>query len=638
MEITAFRRMMYLIGFSEYYFDVPTFITQTEFPDLESKNERSFLRRIPFIFVAKYILLKDALKAGAIRSSDWLLYINNIPETIGVAECLGDQSRYRFSGINIVSTEQIAFAFHNSLRFFNVVSTEYKDTINLSSFSFPGSDLVCMARKKALKLISDKSSVHFCIRQMNFYTFDSFISVSYLLDDIIQNVIDTSGKLWVHKNLRKRTFSVFSEISDISDISDIGLEEDTFEKLLCHETISKSSNSTMSETEQNQGINETIIDLPGDIKESLELFNVGRGLNASNSFEGLKLTFKILKTVMRIPKKTKDIESLKEVIKQVREENGTIFKVFDMYAETFNDFEAYCSDVFLKLYGTPNGSQIVWVEDLPLLKTIYELLKYKKVSSKIKLRQINGSVDLIRLTRRRFNERYVVSMFNILSSTSSDDTMPRIEVVETQDVVETQEVVETQTNEDIHSRSSTLLLHEYSKSKQYIVKTKPIQFCNKTWLLVLALGAYLSLTEFMILQQRQSFAILATAVSLTTFGYILLGWSVPSGLDYFIFFICIPFSACLIDLSGPALVVATILMLLFQYVRAIHNLLLILVIFISTAYFSWYGFVVRLLMILITTHNKRINESQNCVSIALAFWRDSLVLVLVIIKIILCRI
>ena len=214
-------------------------------------------------------MLKDALSVGKIKSCDWLLYVNNIPETVGVAECLGKESRHRFSGINIVSTEQIACAFHNSLRFFNVISTEYKDSIDLSSFSYPGSDLVCNARKKALKFVGDTLRVCFCTRQMNFYTFDSFTTVSCLLDDIIQNVIETSGKLWVYK--RKRTFSVFSEVSDISDISDIGLEDDTFEKLLCHQTISKSSNSTMSETGKDHEINETIIDLPEDIKESIEL-------------------------------------------------------------------------------------------------------------------------------------------------------------------------------------------------------------------------------------------------------------------------------------------------------------------------------------------------------------------------------
>ena len=242
---------------------------------------------------------------------------------------------------------------------------------------------------------------------------------------------------------------------------------------------------------------------------------------------------------MNIPKEAKDIESLKEVIKKVQEQSGTgaIFKVFDMYAETFKDFEAYCSDAYLKLYGYPNGLTIVWIEDVPILKTIYKLYNNETVYSTIKLRQINGSIDFIRLKRHRFNERYAVSMLNILSSTSSDDTMPRIEVVETQEHVETQEDVETQEIENVLLQSSVLFLREYSKSKQYIVKTKPIQLCNKTWLVVLALGAYLSLTEFMILQQRQSFAILAIAVSLTTFGYALLAWSVPSSLDYFIFYL-----------------------------------------------------------------------------------------------------
>ena len=43
LEHAAFRRMMYLIGFIGYSFDVPTYITQTEFPNLKMKMNDLFL-------------------------------------------------------------------------------------------------------------------------------------------------------------------------------------------------------------------------------------------------------------------------------------------------------------------------------------------------------------------------------------------------------------------------------------------------------------------------------------------------------------------------------------------------------------------------------------------------------------------
>ena len=189
----------------------------------------------------------------------------------------------------------------------------------------------------------------------------------------------------------------------------------------------------------------------------------------------------------------------------------------------------------------------------------------------------------------------------------------------------------------------SLFAMEYSRTKEHLQEPAPLFFLHKTWLCVILLGAYLAVTEHFLFQLEESFLLLSTTVALLSLGYILLALVTPSCLDWAIFLFIIPFSAFLTSNQGPILIYVTIQMLFWGRGGAyiwMHNGMGLgavpLIVWVLPAEEHWL-LIGQYIVMFVACHNKRINECSVPLTIALAFWRDLLSLLVVGFQLLTCQ-
>ena len=189
----------------------------------------------------------------------------------------------------------------------------------------------------------------------------------------------------------------------------------------------------------------------------------------------------------------------------------------------------------------------------------------------------------------------------------------------------------------------SIFAKEYSRTKEHLHEPAPLVFLHKTWLCVILLGAYLAVTEHFLFQLEESFLLLSTTVALLSLGYILLALVTPSCLDWAIFLFIIPFSAFLTSNQGPLLIYVSIQMLFWGRGGAfiwMHNGMGLgavpLIVWVLPAEQNWL-LIGQYIVMFIACHNKRINECSVPLTIALAFWRDLLSLLVVGFQLLTCQ-
>ena len=183
-----------------------------------------------------------------------------------------------------------------------------------------------------------------------------------------------------------------------------------------------------------------------------------------------------------------------------------------------------------------------------------------------------------------------------------------------------------------------------TRERKSICKSQhPCFFCTKrgcvlffwvhTWL-------WQSISSF---SWKNRFVLLATTVALLSLWYILLALVTPSCLDWAIFLFIIPFSAFLTSNQGPLLIYVSIQMLFWGRGGAfiwMHNGMGLgavpLIVWVLPAEQNWL-LIGQYIVMFIACHNKRINECSVPLTIALAFWRDLLSLLVVGFQLLTCQ-
>ena len=190
---------------------------------------------------------------------------------------------------------------------------------------------------------------------------------------------------------------------------------------------------------------------------------------------------------------------------------------------------------------------------------------------------------------------------------------------------------------------SSLFLKEYTRSKDHLRHPRNVSFFPRAWMRVLLMGAYLSVTEYFLLQQEESFPLLASAVSLLTLGYFLLAFGTPGCIDWGIFLFSIPFSAYLTRYQGLILIYVSVQVLAWAQggrYTWIHNAMILIaapiIIWVIPGNHNWL-LAIQYLITLLVSHNKRINECPVALTIALAFWRDIVSVIVVLLQMLTCQ-